>query len=99
MPESRYVMIAQMDVDPSVEAEFIDWLAKEHIPAVSRVPGVLSVKRYVAPLGDPKYMIIYELSRSDVPSSRDWNETRKVGRTARMRQHIRNASYRVFREA
>ncbi len=98
MAEGRYVLIAQMDVDMQVEGEFNDWLLREHLPAVQKVPGVLSAKRYMSPTGEPKYMVIYELASPDVPTTEAWDNTRKVGRTAKLRPYIRNGAYRMFRQ-
>ncbi len=98
MAEERYVLIAQMDVAPQAEGEFNDWLNKDHIPAVMKVPGVVSVRRYAAPVGEPKYMTVYELTSPDVPSSPAWNATRSVGRTQKMRPFIRNSTFRIYRQ-
>jgi hypothetical protein len=43
---SRYVFIASMDVDPDKEDIFNEVYDKEHVPLLSKVPGVLSVTRF-----------------------------------------------------
>ena len=39
-------MIASMDVDPEHEAIFNEVYDQEHVPYLSQVPGVLSIRRY-----------------------------------------------------
>lgn len=98
MAETKYLLVAQMDVEPHVEKEFNDWFNRDHIPAVLKVPGVLGVRRYVALQGSPKYTAEYELTSPDIPTSKAWAETRNAGRTAQMRPHVRNSSYRLYRQ-
>ncbi|MCX7135139.1 MAG: hypothetical protein NTW47_00375 [Proteobacteria bacterium] len=44
---SEYIYLVQMDVKPEVETEFNRIYEEQHIPEISKVPGVLDVKRYV----------------------------------------------------
>ena len=44
--KAKYLMIASMDVDPEHEALFNEVYDQEHIPNLSRVPGVLGITRY-----------------------------------------------------
>jgi len=46
MPKAKYLMIVSMDVDPEHEALFNEVYDQEHIPNLSRVPGVLGITRY-----------------------------------------------------
>ena len=55
---SEYLYLVQMDVPPELEAAFNRIYDTQHIPAITKVPGVLDVKRYVLekPVdGVPKY--------------------------------------------
>ena len=45
--KARYLFIASMDVDANKEAIFNEVYDTEHIPALLKVPGVLSVRRGV----------------------------------------------------
>jgi hypothetical protein len=92
---ARYLFIASMDVDPAKEALFNEVYDTEHIPALLKVPGVLSARRYRnAPLtmmlggqrqrmpseGEPRYSAVYELEGPDVLLSADWARAVEAGR-------------------
>jgi hypothetical protein len=92
---AKYLMIASMDVDPEHEAIFNEVYEQEHVPYLSEVPGVLSIKRYerqelVMNIGgerksirienEPKYTAIYELTSPDVLTSEAWDKAVEKGR-------------------
>jgi hypothetical protein len=93
--KAKYLMIASMDVDPEHEAVFNEVYDREHVPYLSQVPGVLSIKRYerqelVMNIGgerktirienQPKYTAIYELASPDVLTSEAWDKAVEKGR-------------------
>ena len=55
MPIStRYLLVVSMDVAPEKEDLFNEVYDTEHVPALSRVPGVVSVQRFrTREAGDP----------------------------------------------
>ena len=103
---ARYLFIASMDVDPGKEGLFNEVYDTEHIPNLLKVPGVLSVKRYVnEPLtlsiggekkkivaeGEPRYSAVYELESPEVLVSEAWSKTVEAGRwPAEVRPYTRN---------
>ena len=107
MPETvKYLMIASMDVDPDHEALFNEVYDQEHIPNLSRVPGVLGIVRYkreelVMSIGgerrtmraenEPAYSVTYELESADVLTSPEWSKAVEAGRwPVQVRPHTRN---------
>lgn len=96
MPVStRYVFIASMDVDPDKEDVFNEVYDQEHVPTLLKVPGVVSVTRFVnEPLtmvmagerrtieapGEPKYGAVYEIDSPDVLVSDAWAQAIDQGR-------------------
>jgi len=104
--KARYVFIASMDVDPEREAVFNDVYDTEHIPLISKVPGVVSARRNVlVPLkmfiggevkaivaeGEPKYSAIYELESPEVLTSEAWAKAVDAGRwPSEVRPYTRN---------
>jgi hypothetical protein len=104
--KSRYLMIVSMDVDPEHEAPFNEVYDKEHIPNLSRVPGVLGIARYkreelIMNIGgerkmmraenEPAYSAIYELESPDVLTSPEWSEAVEAGRwPSQVRPYTRN---------
>ncbi len=44
--EAKYLFIVRVDVDPKDEERFNEWYNTEHIPTMTKVPGVLGANRY-----------------------------------------------------
>jgi hypothetical protein len=92
---AKYIFIASMDVDAAKEDLFNEVYDTEHIPLLLKVPGVISVKRYVnVPFavviggekktvvveGEPKHSAVYEIERPDVLTSDAWAKAVDSGR-------------------
>ena len=104
--KAKYLMIASMDVDPEHESLFNEVYDQEHIPNLSRVPGVLGIVRYkreelIMNIGgerktmgaenEPAYSAIYELENPDVLTSPEWNDAVEAGRwPTQVRPYTRN---------
>lgn len=71
---AKYLLIVRMDVNPENEKQLNDWYNIVHIPALLKVPGVLSGRRYITTQGSPKYTAIYEFDRPDVTLSEAWKK-------------------------
>jgi hypothetical protein len=72
MPHAPSALLALWnDVDPTVEAAYNDWHAREHVPERCTVPGILWGRRYglVAGGGMPKYLTLYGLREAAVLDS------------------------------
>ena len=70
-----------------VETAFNAWYDNEHVPALGRVPGVLSARRFRNTAGgSPKYVALYHLTSPAVPDSAEWKQA--SGSTP-MPEHIR----------
>jgi hypothetical protein len=93
--KAKYLMIASMDVDPEREAIFNEVYDKEHVPNLSKVPGVLGITRYkrgeltmniggerkkIDIPNEPAYTAIYELESPDVLISPAWDKAVEEGR-------------------
>ncbi|HZP85263.1 MAG TPA: hypothetical protein VFB54_00485 [Burkholderiales bacterium] len=105
-PDTRYLFIASMDVDPDKEALFNEVYETEHIPLILEVPGVLgAVRTTTAPLtmfiggetkqvvaeGEPRYSAIYELTSAEVLTSAAWAKAVDQGRwPTEVRPYTRN---------
>jgi len=92
---ARYIFIAAMDIEPDKEDIFNEVYDQEHVPLLMKVPGVLSVTRYVSePLtmimagerrtidapGEPKYGAVYEIESPEVLVSDAWAAAIDQGR-------------------
>ena len=87
--DARYVFIVSMDVQPDKEALFNEVYDTEHVPLLSKVPGVRGVSRFkteTAKLnvggkpsvadgaGAPRYVAIYEIDSPEVMLSDAWQK-------------------------
>lgn len=104
--KARYIMIASMDVDPEHETVFNEVYDKEHVPFLSQVPGVLSIKRFqreeltmniggerktIRVENEPKYTAIYELETPEVLISDAWDKAVERGRwPSQIRPYTKN---------
>jgi hypothetical protein len=104
--KAKYLFIASMDIDADKEALFNEVYDTEHIPALLKVPGVLSVYRAVRePLtmfiggekktmvaeGEPRYSAYYELASAEVLTSEAWGKAVELGRwPSQVRPFTRN---------
>lgn len=95
---ARYLYLVMMDVDPDKEAEFNRVYDTEHIPALLRVPGVLSATRYrTSTEGAPRYAALYELESPDVPQSEAFRRAADSGQwPVAIRPHTRNHQRIVY---
>ena len=93
--KTTYLFIASMDVDADKEALFNEVYDTEHIPALRKVPGVISARRSVnVPLtvsiggetktivaeGEPRYSAMFELESPQVLTSAAWAQAVELGR-------------------
>jgi hypothetical protein len=93
--KAKYLMIASMDVEPEHEAIFNEVYDKEHVPNLSKVPGVLAITRCkreelamniggerktIRIENEPTYTAIYELESPDVLTSPAWDKAVEEGR-------------------
>ena len=109
--QTRFILIASMDVDPAYEDLFNEIYDSEHVPHLLKVPGVRSVTRYKGvpaeialaygtqplPSASPVYTAIYELDSPDVLKSPAWARAVEAGRWALdVRPHTRNRHHAVY---
>src|SRR5688572_18202540 len=104
--KAKYLFIASMDVDADKEALFNEVYDTEHLPALSKVPGVLAARRSVTvPLtvsiggetkaivaeGEPRYSAMFELESPQVLTSPAWAAAVEHGRwPLQVRPYTRN---------
>jgi len=102
----RGLFLVRMDVAHDHEALFNEVYDTEHVPALLKVPGVLSVRRGVSePLtmflggekktivaeGEPRYSAYYELESAEVLTSEGWAKAVEAGRwPSQVRPFTRN---------
>jgi hypothetical protein len=83
------LLLNAMNIAPEREAEFNEWYDKEHIPALSAVPGVLCARRFRG-TGNRRYVALYHLTRPEVQDSAEWKRARESEWTSRLQPHFRD---------
>lgn len=84
MSHAQFVVIG--DSPPEHEEEFNRWYDEEHLPLLSRVPGVLRARRFFDPNGKPRYVALYDLADESVTQHPEWRAAtqtewaRKIGK-------------------
>jgi hypothetical protein len=68
------LLLVGMTPAPAVETAFNAWYDTEHVPALARVPGVLSARRFKTAAGTPKYVALYHLASPGVVDGPQWKE-------------------------
>ena len=111
--KERYLFTASMDVDPEKEDLFNEVYDTEHVPLLSKVPGVISVQRLVSqpfqvamggelkdvdPWSEPRYTATYEIESPDVLTTPEWSDAVEQGRwPTEVRPHTRNRRHILYR--
>ena len=82
------LLLVGMTPAAAVETAFNAWYDTEHVPALARVPGVLSARRFRTTAGGSgsKYVALYHLTSPAVVDSAEWKQA--SGSTP-MPEHIR----------
>ena len=83
------LLLNAMNIAPELDAEFNEWYDKEHIPALSAVPGVLCARRFRG-TGNRTYVALYHLARPEVQESAEWKRARESEWTSRLQPHFRD---------
>ncbi len=91
------VILVSMDVDPDREDEFNAWYNTEHIPHFSKVPGVITARRFRALRGAPAYVALYHVEDTNVYATPAWMAANETPWILRMRRFQRNRTYFMFR--
>ena len=110
----RILMLASMDVDPAHERVFNEVYDSEHIPNLTKVPGVVSAVRFRTKQGEmsiggssraldtggaPMYHVLYELTDPSVLTSDAWANAVEKGRwPSEVRPFTRNRRHLLLEE-
>ena len=88
-PAAGGLLMIALNIASEVEADFNAWYDTEHIPALSKVPGVLSARRFRGS-GNRKYVALYHLATPEVQDGAEWKKARESEWTDRLKPHFRD---------
>ena len=110
--QGRYLFSAAMDVTPDKDALFNEVYDTEHVPLLSRVPGVIAIARFkrreltlsiggknqtIVIEGEPSYNALYEIESPQVLTSDAWAKAVEEGRwPAQVRPHTKNRRHVLY---
>lgn len=92
------LLINAMNVAPEHEADFNAWYDQEHLPALSKVPGVVMARRFCSRAGSHKFVAAYHLQSPDVVTTAAWKDAASSPWTDRVRPTFKD-HYRVVLRA
>ena len=97
-----YIYLVQMDVPAEKEADFNRIYDTQHVPELSKVPGVRGVSRYRLESADvegvARYAAVYDIDTPDLPSSAAWKAASDRGDWAvQIRPYTTNRSHLIFK--
>jgi hypothetical protein len=76
-----YVFWVMMDVERHREALFNELYDNEHLPLLLKLSGCVNAVRYrTSTPGEPRYLCAYEVTSTELPMSKLWNDTSDIGR-------------------
>jgi hypothetical protein len=96
-----YIYVVQMNIPAAHEAEFNRIYDTEHVPMLSKVPGVHKVTRYrLEKTNDPKmqkYLAVYEIDSPAIVDSKEWEKAGAWGDWAtKIRPHTTERHHSFF---
>ena len=96
-----YIYVVQMNIPAAHEAEFNRIYDTEHVPMLSKVPGVHKVSRYrLEKTNDPsmqKYLAVYEIDSPAIVDSKEWEVAGAWGDWAtKIRPHTTERHHSLF---
>lgn len=94
---TQNLMIFASKVKPEHEAEIRQWYTEEHIPRLSKVPGVASARFFHSLAGTHNYIALYEIDKPETCASDAWKTAAFTEWTKRMRPHLNDVLRVVLR--
>ena len=94
---TEHLMVFASNVKPEHEAEVRKWYAEEHIPNLSKVPGVASARFFHGFAGTHNYIALYEIDKPETVASAAWKEAAFTPWTRKMIPHLNDVLRVVLR--
>lgn len=95
--EATALNVVGLEPEPAYEEEYNAWYDTEHIPWISRQPGVLRARRFRAAEGVPRYLMLWELSSPEVRLTPGYQKAAETPWTFRMRAHCNRRISTIYR--
>jgi hypothetical protein len=89
---SSHLLVDRIELSVDVTQAFNMWFAGEYMPALAEIPGVASVRRYLAVEGTPANLVLQEVSDPSVTHDAAWIELRDRFSSATSGLYVRRIS-------
>ena len=98
-----YIYFVQMNIPESLDAELNRIYDTEHVPMLSKVPGVINVSRYRLEKSNDsrmqKYLAVYEIETLEIVDSKEWEVAGAWGDWAtKIRPHTTSRHHSFFKK-
>ena len=84
------LLMVAINVTNENEDDFNSWYTEEHIPALLKVPGVLSARRYKSSEGTHRFVAIYHLTQPEITKTDAWSIAIDTPWSSRIRPHFQD---------
>ena len=84
------LLMVAINVTNENEDDFNSWYTEEHIPALLKVPGVLSARRFKSSEGTHRYVAIYHLTQPEITKTDAWSIAIDTPWSSRIRPHFQD---------
>jgi hypothetical protein len=71
-----YIYVDRFDLADSAAQDFNIWFVGTYLPALSKLPGISRVRRYLSMEGTPKHFVLHEFADEAILDSADWQSAR-----------------------
>ncbi len=78
---AQYLQVDRFDVSDDETQQFNIWFACDYLPGAAELPGVVSVRRYLAVEGAPANLVVHELDDPLLVQDGAWQKLRSALRT------------------
>jgi hypothetical protein len=75
---SPALLVGRMTVPSALEEEFNRAYNAERLPLYRSIPGYTRARRFVAVMGEPKYITVHECQAAEVADSPEWDAVRRA---------------------
>ncbi|MEE2880674.1 MAG: hypothetical protein VX643_01585 [Chloroflexota bacterium] len=100
---SDYIYLVQMDIPAEFEDEFNRVYDTQHVPNITKAPGVSACTRYKLESTDvegvARYAAVYAIDTPDIPETHGWKlESEKGDWPTKIRPNTLNRSHHIFKK-
>jgi hypothetical protein len=96
---AQALLFNAMNIPAEHDADFNAWYLQEHLPALSKIPGVLSGRffRSEGERSTHRYIVMYHMTAPDLPDTPEWRKAADTPWSDKVRPYFRDRVRMVCR--